>query len=117
MLRSRVDDKQHTRGTYVKIVRNMLPTRVTAWAVGVLGRPGYAVRCWIYPDRLPYSRIRSQIHHGPGDRRADGLWCPGQQLDGGLVDHMLRGNLCKIPLGTGGRVRRYTGSEDLRCDR
>ena len=28
-------------GTYVKIVRNMFPTRVTAWAVGVLGeRPG-----------------------------------------------------------------------------
>lgn len=24
-------------GTYVKIVRNILPTRVTAWAVGVLG--------------------------------------------------------------------------------
>lgn len=63
------------------------------------------------------SRIGPEVDHGPGNCGADGLGCLGEQLDGRLIDVVAGCYLCKVALGTGRRVRRYAGGEDLRGDR
>ena len=105
--------------TYVKIVRKMFPTSVTACAVGVLRdqRPETRVMRLLSTHQNSHSRIRPEVDRVPGNGGTDRLWCLRQELQGRRVDDLVWCDLRKVALCTRRRVRGRARGQQLGRDR